>query len=132
MSFRAELLIENRTYRVLSCSHTFSMETDQTGRPSSRPRFGLINLQIESIDNVFLITKAVHNGALTGVITFKKRDQEVKMKEYQFENAFVVEHSERFQSFGDSPMTIDLTLSVHALTIETNSEVLVLTNDWPV
>ncbi|NND94065.1 MAG: type VI secretion system needle protein Hcp [Flavobacteriales bacterium] len=132
MSFSAELKIENHTYRVLSCSHSFRKDIDQTGRVSSRARFGRIDLQIESVDNIFLMDGADKNSPLSGTVIFKKRDEEVKMKEYKFEDAYIIEHSERFQSFGDSPMTIDLSLSAHTLTIETTSEAVTISNEWRV
>lgn len=133
MAFRAELTIEDRTYRVLYCTHTIQRDTDSSnGKPTSRPRFGRIDLEIESTDDVFLWDKiGVHNyEGLTGTIVFKKRDEEVKMKELHFEEAYVIEHTEVFQSYGDSPMKIRFALSAERLRMSGTAEECEIRNEW--
>ena len=133
MSFRAELIIEEKTYRVLYCSHTLSVDTDVTGRPCSAPRFGRIDLEIESTDDMFFWAKVGlgYGEPISGKIVFKKRDEEVKLKELLFEEAHVVEHTEHFYAAGESPMTIQFALSAGTLIMETSAgETGIINNDW--
>ena len=135
MAFRAELTIEDRSYRVLYCSHTIKRDTDSsTGKPNSRPKFGRIDLEIESTDDIFLWDRiGFHNyEGMSGKIIFKKRDEEVKMKELSFQGAFVVEHTEVFQSYGDSPMKIRFSLSAEMLIMDGTTESCEISNEWPV
>ncbi len=133
MSFRAELVIEDKTYRVLYCSHTISVDTDVSGRRSSTPRFGKIELEIESTDDIFFWAKIGlgRNEPMSGKIIFKKRDEEVKLKELQFNDAHVVEHTEHFYAAGESPMTIQFSLSAGTLIMSSSSgEEAEINNDW--
>ena len=134
MSFRAELRIEDKVYRVLECSHTLHRDTDQRGRPSSRTYFGKIELVIESTDDIFFWSKIAmsHYEPLSGSVIFKRRDEEVTMKELIFEHAHVVSHTEHFTSEGQSPMTIHFILSAGTLMMESNAagESTEIHNDW--
>ncbi len=133
MSFRAELKIEDRMYRVLECSHTLSRDTDQRGRPSSRTYFGKIDIEIESTDDIFFWSKIAlgYSEAMAGSIVFKRRDEEVTMKELFFENAYVIHHTEHYTSEGSSPMNIHFTLSAGTLIMESNAgETAEIHNDW--
>jgi hypothetical protein len=108
-------------------------DTDITGRPSSRPRIGEVELEIESTNDIFFWTKIAldnHEG-ISGKITFKKRDEEVKMKELFFEGAFVVRHSEEFHAGGGNPMSIRFTLSAELLRLESNEASCEVQNEWP-
>jgi hypothetical protein len=131
MSFRAELTIEDKTYRVIQCSHTLSRNVHENGRPSSGPRFGRIDLEIESTDDIYFWLNFVGTYVtFNGSIIFKKRDEEVKMKELLFTQGVVVEHTERFMALGDSPMTIQLAISAETLIMETSTESAELRNNW--
>jgi hypothetical protein len=133
MSFRAELIIEDKTYRVLHCSHTISVDTDVSGRRSSAPRFGRIDLEIESTDDIFFWAKIglARYEPISGKIVFKKRDEEVKLKELFFQDAHVIEHTEHFYAAGESPMTIQFALSAGTLIMESSSgEAAEINNDW--
>lgn len=51
MALTATLRIDNHSYYVMECDYEFSQEVDFTGRPSDRPRGGLINLVISAPDD---------------------------------------------------------------------------------
>lgn len=51
MALDARLEIENHSYNVLECEYEFNQEMDKTGRPSDRPRGGLLNIVVVAPDD---------------------------------------------------------------------------------
>lgn len=62
-----------------------------------------------------------------GKIVFKKTDEDAKMKEVEFKNAYVVNYKETLDVNNDVPMTIDVTFSAEEIIIGDAS----LDNRWP-
>lgn len=112
MSFKATLHIEDQELNVLQCKYEISQVTDHKGKPSARPRGGIINVLVESDSKTFLFDWATSETQIkSGDITFVKRDTMGKMKQLQFVDAYCIEFSEEFVAEGDDPMQIELLLS---------------------
>ena len=114
MSFRADLTIDDRTYRVLSCTHTLLTPVDPpSGRPTGRTRGGTVTIEIESTDDIFLWMKIAHL-AVAGEQVF---DGEV-------------EHTETYNATDKTPMTIKFSLTARRLIMEGTSESGEFANEW--
>jgi hypothetical protein len=129
MAFRADLKLDGKEYRLLHCSYSLQRDVDTTGRPSSEVKGGTIQFEIESTEDTSLWDLMIAQfKSVDGTITFKKRDEDAKMKELKFETAYVVDLSENFDSVGGNPMTMTFTLSAHKLTLGSET----LENEWPI
>ncbi|MDR3338881.1 MAG: type VI secretion system needle protein Hcp, partial [Candidatus Symbiothrix sp.] len=112
MSFRANLNFEGKDYDVIKCYYTIEREVDSKGRPSSNLYGGKIHLSVESTTDVSLIDKmATQFKPNTGSITFKKNDEDAKMKELKWENGYIVEFKEGIQIVGEVPMLTEFVIS---------------------
>jgi hypothetical protein len=129
MAFRADLSLDGKEYRLLHCSYSLQRDVDPTGRPSSEVKGGTIHFEIESTEDTSLWDLMIAQfKSVDGSITFKKRDEDAKMKELKFETAYVVDISENFDSVGGNPMTMTFTLSAHKLTLGSETH----ENEWPI
>jgi hypothetical protein len=118
MSFRASLSFEGKEFDVIQCDYTIEREVDSKGRPSSNLYGGKINIMVESTDDITLIDKmASQFKPNTGTITFKKDDEDSKMKELKWENGYIVNLEEGMEIVGEIPMGIRFTISAQTLTI---------------
>ena len=66
--------------------------------------------------------------AIEGKIIFKKSEEDSKMKEVEFKNAYIVYYKETLNVNGDVPMTINFTVSAEEMTIGNAA----IDNRWPV
>lgn len=129
MAFRADLDIDGKQYRLLHCSYSLQRDVDPTGRPSSEVKGGTINFEIESTEDTSLWDLMIAQfKSVDGTITFKKRDEDAKMKELKFETAYVIDYAETFDSVGGNPMSLNFTLSAHKLTLGSETH----ENEWPI
>ena len=128
MSFRANLSFEGKDYDVIKCHYTFEREVDSKGRPSSNIYGGKVYIRVESTTDVSLIEKmSTQFKPNTGTITFKKGDEDSKMKELKWENGYIVGFEEGIQIVGEIPMYTDIVISAQKLTIgDANFE-----QNWP-
>lgn len=62
-----------------------------------------------------------------GKIIYKKTEEDAKMKEIQFKNAYIVHYSETLDANNDVPMTITITFSAEEITVGSAA----LDNRWP-
>ena len=118
MSFRASLSFEGKEFDVIQCDYCIEREVDSKGRPSSNLYGGKINIMVESTDDTTLIDKmASQFKPNTGTITFKKDDEDAKMKELKWENGYIITLEEGLEIVGEIPMGIRFTVSAQTLTI---------------
>ena len=118
MSFRANLSFEGKEFDVIQCDYSIEREVDSKGRPSSNLYGGKINIMVESTDDITLIDKmASQFKPNTGTITFKKDDEDAKMKELKWENGYIITLEEGLEIVGEIPMGIRFTVSAQTLTI---------------
>lgn len=112
MSFKAILTVDDTDYNILKCSFNLKQEIDSTGRPSSVTRGGTITLTVESSDDTLLFDWMCDSYMKKdGIISFKKRDEDAKMKDLNFSEAYLTEYVEEFDHEGASNMTITFTIS---------------------
>ena len=129
MSFKATLKIGSTEFDVISCNYALHREVDVKGRPASVVYGGTINLSIESTEDTSLIETMVNNQhkTLDGTITWKKTDEDAKLKELSFEKGYVVAYSETFSTGGGDAFLVNFTVSAQKLKIGSAEHV----NDWP-
>lgn len=119
MSFRANVEIADQNLDVLYCSYEASRSTDEKGVPTTNVKAGRIDLKVESTGNTAIIEAMVNSQfkMLDGKITFKKRDEDAKMKELSFKNAYVVYYKEELDVNSERPMVTTFTLSAEEITV---------------
>ena len=128
-SFRASLEFGGNEYDVLYSNFEFSRNTDSKGKPSSNVLGGRVHLVIESTEDTTVI-ESMLNGQfkpVEGKIIFKKTDEDAKMKEVTFKNAYVVNYKETLDVTNDVPMRIDVTFSAEEISVGDAT----LDNRWP-
>uniref|UniRef100_F4C6C4 Type VI secretion system needle protein Hcp n=1 Tax=Sphingobacterium sp. (strain 21) TaxID=743722 RepID=F4C6C4_SPHS2 len=129
MSFKATLSFSGKDYDVLHCSYSLYRDVDMKGRPTSGVYGGRIEVEVESNDDTSIIEKMVNNQfkPVDGTLTIKKRDEDAKMKEISFKEAYIVNYSESIHAYSDSPMTLQFQLSAKQIKIGNADH----ENDWP-
>lgn len=129
MAFRAELTIAGKKHDVLNLAFTLSRDTDPKGRPSSNVYGGRITFEVESTSDTSLIEAMVNSQfkPFEGNVVFKKTDEDAKLKELGFKNAYIVHYQEGIDANGENPMTIKFTISAENIKLG-NAE---HDNRWP-
>ncbi len=128
MAFKAQLKLGSKEFDVISCNYSLHKEVDGKGRPASILYGGIINLTVESTDDTSIIESMVNQyKPIEGTVTFKKGDEDAKMKEVSFEKGYVIKFAESFDTVGAQSMMIDFTVSAQKIKIG-NAE---HENDWP-
>lgn len=129
MAFKATLSLGSKEFDVLQCSYSLNRDVDAKGRPSSGVYGGSIQIEVESTDDTSVIESMVNNQykALDGKITFKKSEEDAKMKELSFEKGYIVQYNEGISVTGNHPMSLSFVISAKTLRIGNAEHV----NDWP-
>ncbi len=130
MSFKAQLNIGGKKFDVLHCSYTLRRDVDPKGRPSSGVYGGTVQLEIESTEDTSVLESMInntHKAQKGSVLFFKREESGAKMKELEFEDAYVIQYSEALDSVGNNPMTINFVISARQLKVGNATHV----NDWP-
>ena len=128
-SFRASFEFGGNEYDVLYSNFEFSRNTDSKGKPSSNVLGGRVHLVIESTEDTTVI-ESMLNGQfkpVEGKIVFKKTDEDAKMKEVTFKNAYVVNYKETLDVTNDVRMRSDVTFSAEEISVGDA----ILDNRWP-
>ena len=129
MAFRATLNLEGKEVRILGCNYALQQDIDATGRPSSEVRGGTIQFEVESTDDTSFFEWMIDSWALkSGDITFYKRDEQSKLKELKFEDAYIISYAENFDSLGDNPMSESFVISAKKISMGSGSH----ENPWPI
>ena len=130
MAFVAKLKIGSKDgLDVISCNYELHREVDAKGRPSSIVYGGTIDVVVESTDDTSIIESMVNNQhkPLDGSITFKKGDEDAKLKELSFEKGYVIRFAENFDTRGENPMLVSFTISAQTIKIGSAEH----KNEWP-
>lgn len=128
MSFKATLDIDGDQYRVLNCSYSMHQDIDETGRPSSVARGGVVNLVVESTDDTSLFEWMCDSYQRRDAkVTFNKRDEDSKLKELEISEAYMVDYEESFDNVGNGAMVQSFTLSARDIKMGNGEH----NNDWP-
>lgn len=118
MAFRSTLNLGGKEYDVLDCNYSLRRDVDSKGRPSSNIYGGRITVRVESTEDTTILETMVNQfKPFNGSIVFKKGDEESKMKELTFENAYIIEFSEGINIVGTAPMAINITMSAQTIKI---------------
>ena len=91
-SFRASLELGGKEYDVLYSNVEFARSTDSKGKPSSSITGGRVVVTIESTEDTSTIEAMLNSQfkPIEGKLVYKKTDEDAKMKEVEFKNAYIV------------------------------------------
>lgn len=118
MAFRATLKLGGKEFDVLDCRYSLVRDVDSKGRPASNIYGGKIQIHVESTDDTSILEQMTNQfKPISGSITFKKGDEEAKLKELTWENGYVVAFEESLDIVGSTPMTITFTISAQVIKI---------------
>jgi hypothetical protein len=127
MSFKAKFTVDGTDYNVLHCSFAMHQEVDATGRPSSITRGGTISVVVESTDSTALYEWMCDSYMRKdGTITFNKRDEDAKLKELKFTEAYMISYEEAFDHAGTGAMITSFTLSAREINMGNGTHF----NEW--
>jgi len=116
MSFLAKLSIDGEDFNILECDFAINQNSDETGRPSAKPKGGQITVLIESNIKIDFFEWASSGSATkSGEIVFYRRDNISSLKKLEFKEAYCLEYRERFNSVDSQPLQILLKLSAKEL-----------------
>lgn len=129
MSFKAIFKVDGKEYNVLSCNYSLHQEIDNTGRPSSVARGGVVNLVVESSDNTALFEWMCDSyGKKDATVTFNKREENSKLKELEIKEAYMVGYQESFDNSGSGAMIESVSLSAKTIKMGNGEH----DNEWPI
>ena len=128
-SFRASLELGGKEFDVLFSNYEFSRSTDSKGKPSSSITGGRVVVTIESTEDTSTIEAMLNSQfkPVEGKIIYKKTDEDAKMKEVEFKNAYIVHYKETLDVNNDVPMTITMTFAAEHITVGAAEH----DNRWP-
>lgn len=129
MAFKAQLTLGSKKFDVLQASFSLNRDVDAKGRPSSGVYGGTVNVEVESTEDTSVIEGMVNSQfkPVSGSILFKKSEEDSKMKELQFEDAYIIQYNEGINIVGNYPMTLSFVISARKLKMGNAEHV----NDWP-
>lgn len=129
MAFKARLQFGGKEYDVIHTDYSFSRDVDSKGRPSSSVYGGTINVEVESTEDTSVIESMVNNQykPIAGTLLIKKTEEDAKMKEIKFEDAYIIRYEEGINIVGEHSMTYKFSISARSVTVgnATNEQ------DWP-
>jgi hypothetical protein len=130
MAFQAKLKIGSKEFDVISVNYSFHRDVDSKGRPASGVYGGAVNLVVESTADTSILEAMVNNQfkPQDGTVTFKKSDEDSKMKELSFSKGYIVQYTEGLDTVGAQQMLIHFTVSAQTIKVGSADHV----NDWPV
>ena len=118
MAFRATLSFGGKEFDVLDCKYNLKRDVDSKGRPSSNIYGGQIRIHVESTEDTSILEQMTNQfKPNSGGITFKKGDEEAKLKELTWENGYIIEFEEDIDIVGSKPMTITFVISAQVIKI---------------
>ncbi|MDR1198758.1 MAG: type VI secretion system needle protein Hcp [Prevotellaceae bacterium] len=118
MAFRAVLNLGEKEFDVLDCDYKLERDVDSKGRPASNIYGGKVRVHVESTEDTSILEQMVSQfKPVSGSITFKKGDEEAKMKELVWENGYIISFEEAIDVVGSKPMTMTFVVSAQVLKI---------------
>lgn len=117
--------VQAERIKLLSCEFGFQQQLDETGRPATKPRGGLIHLTIESTDKEMIAEWMLNRmSRKNGRIEFPLRNNRKKV--VTFEDGICVSYNESYNSTDNVPMVLDFTISANKITLGSAT----FNNDW--
>jgi nitrous oxidase accessory protein NosD len=119
MALIAKLLLEGNEYSVMECDYEFTQEIDITGRPSDRPRGGIINIVLMSPDdNDLMIHQWMSEKDATkdGTILLYVNHNSVNApKTIEFTNGYCIKLYEYFNDNNAMPMYLKISIMASSI-----------------
>ena len=133
-AFKGELEVGNHRYGVVECTYQFSQTTDETGKPTSRPKGGKITFVTPSMsdDDLFFYNWMANKTEVkSGYFRFDVFSYQNKrsFKTVFFKNAYCVELKDYFNDKDSRLMYSTITISAEIIIIGTNGGT-VFSNEW--
>jgi len=101
--------LDGKSHPIQSFSFSLRQHTDHTGQPASETLGGEIHLTMESTkDNELLEWMCDSFMRKDGKITIMKSEEEGKLKEFEFKEAFMTDFSESFGESGNGSISVSL------------------------
>lgn len=132
MAFHGQIKISGRTYGVVECSYEFEQSRDETGKPSSRPRGGVVTFVIPSPSDEDLFfynwmfnKTQVYDGELKFCVFTTNNRQSYKT--VSFYNAYCVSLRDYFNDNDSKLMYTTITISAEKIHIGRTAQ---FSNDW--
>lgn len=126
MALESFLSVDKKTYSLLECEYEFTQAVDVTGRPSDRPRGGVINLVIVSPDDTdmtFHEWMREKDEVKDGDIILNVNSQgSFAKKTIHFADAYCIRLYEYFNNSNSLPMYTKISLMATAMTFGDNCE----------
>lgn len=120
MALKSTLTIEKKTYSLLECDYEFTQAIDITGRPSDRPRGGILRLTLVSPDDSDLLfhewmkeKDLVKDGDI--ILTVNKNG-DFADKRIHFTDAYCIRLHEYFNDANALPMYTELSIMAGSIT----------------
>ena len=122
MAALSKLIIESHVYTILECEYEFNQAVDVTGRPSDRPRGGLINLVIVSPDDSDLTfhewmfdKESTKDGHIAFTVNISENTLTAN-KTLTFEDAYCVRLYEYFNNGNSIQMYTKISIMANSIT----------------
>ncbi len=118
-SFRAVLELAGKQINVLFSDIEFSRKTDTKGKPVTNIFGGRIKVTIESTEDTSIIESMLNNQfkSVDGNILYKKTEEDSKLKQIIFSNAYIVYYREVFNPNKAVEMRTYITFSAEEISI---------------
>ncbi len=129
-----KILGQKNTYDIIQCEYSFRQNVDDTGKPSSRPRGGVIKfiMPATSDDDVFFYKWMIHKTQVeSGLFRFCvfSANNKRSYKSVQFLNAYCIELSDFFNDQDSKLMYTTVTISAEVIRIGVGDSVMLI-NEW--
>lgn len=134
MALHGSLKIGGRTYGVIECEYEFEQKTDETGKPTSRPKGGEITIVIPATDDddMFFYNWMFHKSEVkAGILRFciYTNDNKQSYKTVSFANAYCVYLHDYFNDRDGKLMYTTIRISAQIIRIG-SMNASVFTNAW--
>lgn len=98
MSFKSELVVDNKTFSARRFITTIFRKTDSKGRPASMPQWAIL-VRLDAIDDTTLTSWMIDpSKQQDGKITIYKIDQDTKLKEIEFKKGYCTYLNDTFKA----------------------------------
>lgn len=120
MALESKLIVERNEYSLLECDYEFTQAIDITGRPSDRPRGGILRLTFVTPDDSDLIfhewmkeKDLVKDG---DIILKVNKNGEFADKTIHFTDAYCIRLHEYFNDANSMPMYTEISIMAGTIT----------------
>jgi len=126
--FNATLKFKGKEFDVRYVDYLIERDVDAKGRPASHLYGGLVRMIIESTEDTTILENMVTQfNPHSGIVEYKKGDEEAVMKELSWEQGYIVKFKETADVEGKKAMVIDFTVSAKILKVGNA----VFEQNWP-